>query len=262
MIFYSMGLSDKTIEVVGTDVVDTTIDLLKKMMDEESELITIYYGEEGTKEDAEKIAKAIEENEEKLSSLGQKKDELSARREKTGAEISKLSLDLHDADKDLAARTQAMNLLIARLVSHEDKDKQLEEEIEEIKAKNEELRNEIALLKKGAAEYREKGAKARESIAALQKERAEKEEKSGSLRVFEREKAAERETVSGEKARLEERRETMLQELDQTVTKLYDEYQLTLREATAQSEKTDDPQGARRRRLRTQWYCRQADHQG
>ena len=55
-----MGLSDKTIEIVGTDVVDTTIDLLKKMMDEESELITIYYGEEGTKEDAEKIAKAIE----------------------------------------------------------------------------------------------------------------------------------------------------------------------------------------------------------
>ena len=55
-----MGLSDKTIEVVGTDVVDTTIDLLKKMLDEESELITIYYGEEGTKEDAEKIAKAIE----------------------------------------------------------------------------------------------------------------------------------------------------------------------------------------------------------
>jgi len=49
-----MGLSDKTIEIVGTDVVDTTIDLLKKMMDEESELITIYYGEEGTKEDAEK----------------------------------------------------------------------------------------------------------------------------------------------------------------------------------------------------------------
>ena len=55
-----MGLSDKTIEIVGTDVVHKTLDLLKKMMDEESELITIYYGEEGTKEDAEKIAKAIE----------------------------------------------------------------------------------------------------------------------------------------------------------------------------------------------------------
>ena len=55
-----MGLSDKTIETVGTDIVDTTIDLIKKLMDEDSELITIYYGEEGTEEDAEKIAAAIQ----------------------------------------------------------------------------------------------------------------------------------------------------------------------------------------------------------
>ncbi len=41
---------------VCTYIEEATIDLLKKMMDEESELITIYYGEEGTKEDAEKIA--------------------------------------------------------------------------------------------------------------------------------------------------------------------------------------------------------------
>ena len=56
-----MGLSDKTIETVGTDVVTTTIDLLKAMMDDESELVTIYYGEEGTEEDAEKIAESIQE---------------------------------------------------------------------------------------------------------------------------------------------------------------------------------------------------------
>lgn len=55
-----MGLSGKTIETVGTDIVDTTIDLLKKMMDEESELVTIYYGEEGNEADAEKIAAAIQ----------------------------------------------------------------------------------------------------------------------------------------------------------------------------------------------------------
>ncbi|MCH5264368.1 MAG: DAK2 domain-containing protein [Lachnospiraceae bacterium] len=56
-----MGLSDKTIETVGTDVVETTIDLLKKMMDEESELVSIYYGEEGNQEDAEKIAEAVQQ---------------------------------------------------------------------------------------------------------------------------------------------------------------------------------------------------------
>ena len=54
-----MGLSDKTIETVGTDIIDTTIDLLKKMMDEDSELITIYYGEEGNEADAERVADAI-----------------------------------------------------------------------------------------------------------------------------------------------------------------------------------------------------------
>ncbi len=39
----------------------------------------------------------------------------------------------------------------------------------------------------------------------------------------------------------------MLLELDETISKLYDEYQLTLREASAQSEKTDDPAGSKRR---------------
>lgn len=56
-----MGLSDKTIETVGTDVVDTTIDLIRKMMEEDSELVTIYYGQEGTEEDAGRIAAAVEE---------------------------------------------------------------------------------------------------------------------------------------------------------------------------------------------------------
>ena len=55
-----MGLSDKTIETVGTDIVATTVDLLRKMMDEESEIVTIYYGEEGSEEDAGKIAEAVE----------------------------------------------------------------------------------------------------------------------------------------------------------------------------------------------------------
>ena len=37
------------------------LDEIKKLMDEESELVTIYYGEEGTEEDAGRIAAAIEE---------------------------------------------------------------------------------------------------------------------------------------------------------------------------------------------------------
>ncbi|MCI7333473.1 MAG: chromosome segregation protein SMC, partial [Oscillospiraceae bacterium] len=198
-------------------------------------------------EESRLLSSSIEENEEKLSSLGEKKNELSSQHEKITSELSRLSLDLHDADKDLAARTQAMNLLISRLVSHEDKDRQLDEEIEEIKKKNTELCSLIEELKEKAALLRKDSEKSREKITALQKQRAEKEEQSVKLRTAEREKSAERETVGGEKARLEERRETMLLELDSTVSKLYDEYQLTLREASAENSKTDDPAGAKRR---------------
>ena len=198
-------------------------------------------------EESRLLSSSIEENEEKLSSLGEKKNELSSQREKITSELSRLSLDLHDADKDLAARTQAMNLLISRLVSHEDKDRQLDEEIEEIKKKNTELCSLIEELKEKAALLRKDSGESREKITVLQKQRAEKEEQSVKLRTAEREKSAERETVGGEKARLEERRETMLLELDSTVSKLYDEYQLTLREASAENSKTDDPAGAKRR---------------
>ncbi len=61
-----MGLSDKTIETVGTDVVETTLALLKKMLEEESEIVTIYYGQEGSEEDAKKIAAALAEVDEDL----------------------------------------------------------------------------------------------------------------------------------------------------------------------------------------------------
>ncbi len=197
--------------------------------------------------EAEKIMAAIEKNEGELNVLGEQQSELSDERERITLSISKLNLDLHDADKDLAARTQAMNLLVARLLSHENKDKQLDEEIEDIKKKNSQLSLNIIELKNEVIALREEESNNRETISALQKERAGKEEQSGKLRLAEREKSAERETVGGEKARLEERRESMLLELDETVSKLYDEYQLTLREAVAEGEKTSDPVGSKRR---------------
>ena len=55
-----MGLSDKTIETVGSDIVNTTVALLSKMLDEDSELVTIYIGQDGSMEDARQIEKEVE----------------------------------------------------------------------------------------------------------------------------------------------------------------------------------------------------------
>ena len=56
-----MGIDDDGIEAVGTDVVDTTLELIQHMIDEESELVCLYYGEDVTKEQAAELADAIEE---------------------------------------------------------------------------------------------------------------------------------------------------------------------------------------------------------
>ncbi|MCI5883840.1 MAG: DAK2 domain-containing protein [Eubacterium sp.] len=60
-----MGLSDKTIEAVGKDIVETTVKLIHELETPDSSLITIYYGEEGSEEQAREIAEKIcQENEE------------------------------------------------------------------------------------------------------------------------------------------------------------------------------------------------------
>ena len=56
-----MGIDDDGIEAVGTDVEETTLELLDHMVDEESELVCLYYGEDVTKEQAVELADAIEE---------------------------------------------------------------------------------------------------------------------------------------------------------------------------------------------------------
>ena len=56
-----MGLSDKTIEAVGSDIKGTTTELVKQLMDEDSELVTLYYGADTTEDEANDLAQAIEE---------------------------------------------------------------------------------------------------------------------------------------------------------------------------------------------------------
>jgi len=56
-----MGLDDKTILAVGTDITETTLNLIKGLADEDSELISLYYGADITEETAESLADLIRE---------------------------------------------------------------------------------------------------------------------------------------------------------------------------------------------------------
>lgn len=56
-----MGIDDEGIRAVGTDVAQTTLNLLSQMVDADSELISLYYGENVTGEQAEELAAKVEE---------------------------------------------------------------------------------------------------------------------------------------------------------------------------------------------------------
>lgn len=58
-----MGIGDGHMLAVGTDRKQTTIDAIKAMVDEDSELLTIYYGADATEEEASEIAELLEDEE-------------------------------------------------------------------------------------------------------------------------------------------------------------------------------------------------------
>lgn len=56
-----MGIGDKTILSVGTDKKAVTMDMVEQMIDEESAIVSIYYGQEATEEEAIEFSELITE---------------------------------------------------------------------------------------------------------------------------------------------------------------------------------------------------------
>ena len=54
-----MGIDDSKIAAVGESIKDTTKELIESMLDEDSELVSLYYGEEIKEEDANELAKEL-----------------------------------------------------------------------------------------------------------------------------------------------------------------------------------------------------------
>ncbi|MCR5321779.1 MAG: DAK2 domain-containing protein [Lachnospiraceae bacterium] len=56
-----MGIDDHSIQSVGTDLTECSSELVETMIDDDSELVSIYYGADTNEEEAQKIADAISE---------------------------------------------------------------------------------------------------------------------------------------------------------------------------------------------------------
>ena len=173
----------------------------------------------------------LDKVEAELSTLTGDRESLREKREKLTADAAQINLSVATAEKEIEAKQEEIARLKNRSTSHKDKLSQLDGEIEEIRKSNEEIRERIEVLNGESEGLRTQSTASKEQVAALIQKREEYEQESGKLRILEREKTEEREKLGGEKARLSERRETMEKEFEDISNKLYDEYELTKREA-------------------------------
>ena len=174
------------------------------------------------------------------------REKLEEKKEELAQIEAKINLDILALEKDIEAKKEAVDLLNRRMASHEGRLDDLNDEIAIIEKANSDIELKIQELTKQAQEFHELGASAKSDIEALINERTQCDAKSAQLRSEERSKSAEREKISGELARLEERKAQMEKQLDDAVNKLFDEYQLTKSDAEALNIVIEDYQQAHR----------------
>lgn len=182
----------------------------------------------------------------KLTDIEERRNELLSGKEKNAEEESVINVQIVELKKDIQAKEENIDSLRRRKSSHEGHADELNAEIEAINEQMAETKLLIEHLTAEAAALREDAAKSKDEIAALAQKRSSVEADSTKLRTTEREKSARRELLSGERARLEERRDVMQHELEDAQNKLFDEYQLTLREAQALEIVIEDASKAQR----------------
>lgn len=188
-------------------------------------------------------SKAVEDE---IAKLTGNKEALLVQREEITNKSSQIEMDVLSLTKDIQSNRETINTLITATAASSDKEDSLKSEIEVFENLNKETEENIVLLKQELETLRETVISSEEKIKVLTNTRNEGEAESSKLRILERNKTTERENLSGELARLEERKVNMLHEYDETINKLYEEYQLTRREAGEISEPTEDPQTAQR----------------
>ena len=166
-----------------------------------------------------------------LAELGESTGSLTAEREHITNELSENQMQRLANEKDIGLHEAALEGLQSRTGEAEARARELNAAIEAAKAKIEANALKIAEIERTRGENKEKIAAAEETIRTANAARMEKEAAVARLGQENRALTDERERMSGEMARLAERRTAAENELNDTNTKLWEEYQLTAGEA-------------------------------
>ena len=193
------------------------------------------------------LNKKILAAEEKVNELTGSRAELTKKREEISLQLQNLRLEIVSSQKDIDALNS--DIVFAKSTGNENLERkaELNQEIERIKSvileKTELINSTNAEIEKLIADQNER-SKAIEKINA---DREQLQKRSAEIRTIERDKTSERETSGRELARLEERKINIQKQYDDIISKLWEEYELTRREAEDCAVEIDDSKQAQRR---------------
>lgn len=217
---------------------------IKELLEEketlEKRIESVSSGAEAARSQIDELKETLENKEKELESITGDSKTLQKNREEVASKAAEIRLRIVSLQKDVEANTDEITRLKNRKTGHLDRLSELDGEIREIEEKNDELRALTERLSADEKALKANHGDAQNQINELISQRDELEKQANDLRLHERAKSEERERLSGDIARLEERKIAMRNEYDNLTSKLYDEYQLTRREAAALEIEIDD----------------------
>ena len=187
---------------------------------------------------------AAQENSRKLT--GDREEQL-ARCEDIAQTMQEIRLRQFAAQKDRDALLEAVRELQGRKEDSGAAAQELVRQAQELEEQARQLQGQIAQCRQRAQELRDQGELARQAAQELGERRTALEREAGELRQKERDAGTRRENAGRELARLQERKENLQRDYDNIASRLWEEYELTRREAEEVGQKIEDLSAAQRR---------------
>lgn len=194
-----------------------------------------------------KLNVEISEAEQKVNLMSDTRSQLSAKREEYVTKLQNIKLEIVTAQKDIDVLNSE---IVFAQSSGNDSTKRVEEfnsQIELTKKNTEEINQNILALENEIKNINQKKQELNQSIEIINIERDNLEKRSADIRNFERNKSSEKELLGQELARLEERKINLQKQYDDIIAKLWEEYELTKREAQETSKPIENKPLAQKR---------------
>ncbi|HCR43656.1 MAG TPA: chromosome segregation protein SMC [Ruminococcaceae bacterium] len=166
-----------------------------------------------------------------LESVSGGRGELSKSYDELSEKVKKLEMERLSAQKDIESLAASVKDIKERRKGQSEKTSRLHAEIALSEDSILGITKRIDALKNEAVKIRGKSESSKSEIDALNAKRMELEKQSVELRAEERLKSEEKEKISHELARLDEQKANLQKGYDETIAKLWEEYELTRREA-------------------------------